>query len=304
MDNHRAPSRAPFGPIEISIFCYRKLQTERNFFRYKPSKQVISRQYIDKPLAGIANGGAGRGGTGRVRRCGALSASPPLPRRRRHSQRRGGAGRGGAGPALRGAVRLSSPLPSRRRRHSQRRGGAGRGGAAGRGAVRLSSSSTAYSRRRRHNQRRGGARGAERVRRCRALSAAAAVPPVMEAGARPAGRGAGAGRLWRPSFSLPPRAPHHPFLSPPARQSAVQGMVAPSAVVICFCRYTMTTTRSLRFPPIPSSPDCFQVCSLRGTILYSMHAFAPPSWDSSAHISLSPESSSKIASLQLDSLSL
>ena len=126
----------------------------------------------------------------------------------------------------------------------------------------------------------------------------------MEAGARPAGRGAGAGRLWRPSFSLPPRAPHHPFLSPPARQSAVQGMVAPSAVVICFCRYTMTTTRSLRFPPIPSSPDCFQVCSLRGTILYSMHAFAPPSWDSSAHISLSPESSSKIASLQLDSLSL
>ena len=177
--------------------------------------------------------------------------------------------------------------------------------------MRLSSSSTAYSRRRRHNQRRGGARGAERVRRCRALSAAAAVPPVMamqtparprRGGARPAGRGAGACRLWRPSFSLPPRAPHHPFLSPHNRQSTVQGMVAPSAVVICFCRYTMTTTRSLRFPPIPSSPDCFQVCSLRGTILYSMHAFAPPSWDSSAHISREQFKNCKFATRFSESL--
>ena len=46
----RAPSGAPFRPNEISIFCLRTLQAERHFFRYKQSKQVISRQYIDKPV--------------------------------------------------------------------------------------------------------------------------------------------------------------------------------------------------------------------------------------------------------------
>ena len=33
--NNRAPSGAPFGPNELL------LQAERNFFRYKPSKQLI-----------------------------------------------------------------------------------------------------------------------------------------------------------------------------------------------------------------------------------------------------------------------
>ena len=43
-------SGAPFGSNEISIFCPRTLQAERDFFKYKPSKQVISLQYIDKPM--------------------------------------------------------------------------------------------------------------------------------------------------------------------------------------------------------------------------------------------------------------
>ena len=48
VDYHRAPSVAMFGPNEISIFFPRTLQAEREFFRYKPSKRIISRQYIDK----------------------------------------------------------------------------------------------------------------------------------------------------------------------------------------------------------------------------------------------------------------
>ena len=53
VDHHCAPSGASFGPNEISIFCPRMawtLQAERDFFRYKPSKLVISRWYIDKPV--------------------------------------------------------------------------------------------------------------------------------------------------------------------------------------------------------------------------------------------------------------
>ena len=45
VDHHRAPSSAPFGPTEISIFCPKTMQAERDFFMYKPSKQVISWSY-------------------------------------------------------------------------------------------------------------------------------------------------------------------------------------------------------------------------------------------------------------------
>ena len=47
MNHHRAPSGAPFGPNETSIIWPRTLQAERDFFRYKQSKQVISRILIN-----------------------------------------------------------------------------------------------------------------------------------------------------------------------------------------------------------------------------------------------------------------
>ena len=47
VNHHRAPSGAPFGPNETSIIWPRTLQAERDFFRYKQSKQVISRILIN-----------------------------------------------------------------------------------------------------------------------------------------------------------------------------------------------------------------------------------------------------------------